>query len=153
MYIIDKINNEQCKKYPKLYDHIDINYHLKLLKENKINDPNSYLKKIYHLVTTQFGSMHNYYTDNLTFYKYYTIPTIDELIIYLKNINDNQITIWKDEINNENVTNYFNSINHHIIISPFLSLNRESDLYLYHLSDLIKNIITNNNYLLLLHKI
>lgn len=145
MYIIDKINTNQCHKYPKLYDHIDVDHHLKLLKENNSSDPNSYLKKIYHLVTTQFGSMNNYHTDNLTFYKYYRIPTIEELINYLSTINHNeQITNWKNEINNENVTNYFNSTNHHIIISPFLSLNKESDLYLYHLSDLIKNIITNS---------
>ena len=145
MYIIDKINNEQCKKYPKLYDHIDINYHLKILKENNNIDPNSYLKKIYHLVTTQFGSMSDYYTNNLTFYKYYTIPSINELINFLLMINhDEQITIWKNYINEENVTDYFNSINHHIIISPFLSLNKDSDLYLYNLSDFIKNIITNS---------
>lgn len=145
MFIIDKINNDQCHKYPKLYDHININYHLELLNDNNINnDCNSYLKKIYHLVTTQFGSMSNYYTNNLTFYKYYSVPSIDKLIEFIKS-SDDIINNWNNEIKEENVTNYFNSINHHIIISPFLSLNKESDTYLYYLSDVIKNIITNNN--------
>lgn len=144
MFIIDKINNEQCQKFPKLYDHIDVNYHLKQLNENNNYDSYQYLKKIYHLVTTQFGSMNNYYTNNLTFYKYYSVPSIDKLIEFI-NSSHNIINKWDIEIKEDNVTNYFNSINHHIIISPFLSLNKESDTYLYYLSDVIKNIITNNS--------
>lgn len=128
-YISDKAISNLSKKYPNYYDHIDIYNHLKLvndlnlfINENLIKD---WLKKIYHLAITQFGNMKDYHTDNLTFFKYYKVPSLDSLINLIKNIPEG-ITLtksWLKEIKDENIetTKYLNSINHHLIITPFIS--------------------------------
>ena len=70
------------------------------------------------MVLTQFGCMKDYHSDNITFYKYNYIPTIDNLIQFIKSIpkNINIIDIWNKEIKNDNIepTKYLNHINHHI---------------------------------------
>jgi hypothetical protein len=149
-FIIDKTNSEQSKKNPLLYDHTDLEYHLRMLKNNNYDDkydnnddnynPNDYLKKIYHLAKINFGNMADYFTDNITYYKYNIAPPINKLIEFLENSDiDNLIIKWTNDINDDNISEYFNSINHHIIISPFLlELN---DNIIYYSNDIIKSII------------
>jgi hypothetical protein len=129
-YISEKTINNLSKKYPKYYDHIDISAHLQYIKnidslsqnESLIRD---WLKKIYHLSITQFGNMKDYHTDNLTFFKYYNIPSISSLIQYIRNIPEgvNLTKEWLAEIKEDNIeaNKYLNSINHHLIITPFIS--------------------------------
>lgn len=127
-YISDKTAQDLSKKYPIYYDYIDIYQHLKIL-ENLDKDfnqnSNDYLKKIYHLVSTQFGNMSQYHSNNLTFYKYLNMPSINNLINYIEEQSQeiNKSKNWSSEIQNENVSlaNYFNSTNHHLIITPFIS--------------------------------
>lgn len=143
-YISDKTINILSKQYPIYYDHIDIHYHLhiknnELISQNITNNNNceDYLKKLYHLVITQFGNMGNFHSDNLIWYKQYIVPSINSLIDFINNIPDdyNQNKIWFKDINNNNIStcNYLNSINHHLIITPFISF--------YNLPLEIKNII------------
>lgn len=121
-YICDKANSNLVKKFPEFYDHIEIHQHLRILNSTSDCDPNDYLKKVYHLTITQFGNMKDYHTDNLTIYKYYNVPKIDQLIQFIQQ-NDNNTKIWLKEIQDENVSpeNYLNSINHHLLITPFIS--------------------------------
>lgn len=134
-FISDKAINNLTKKYSDFYDHIDIHDHLHLFNNSYYNS-NDYLKKIFHLTFTQFGCMKDYHTNNLTFYKYNNVPFIDELISYIKNINNHQTSIWFKEIKDENVLpdNYLNSINHHLLITPFILS--------YSIPTEIKNIIS-----------
>lgn len=127
-FISEKATNNLTKKYPLYYDHLDINQHLKLVENLKLNlnqDPNDYLKKIYHLVITQFGNMTGFHSDNLTWYKYLYTPSLNNLINLIGEIplDINQTKKWLSDIKNENVspTNYLNSINHHLLITPFIS--------------------------------
>lgn len=127
-FISDKATANITKKYPIYYDHLYIDQHLQLVDNLKINlnqDSNDYLKKIYHLVLTQFGNMNKFHSDNLTWYKYLCTPSIINLIKYINEIppDINQTKNWLIEIKNENVslTNYLNSINHHLLITPFMS--------------------------------
>jgi len=127
-YISEKATSNLSKKYNNYYDHINIYQHIDLLKvidnfnDNHIYD---YLKKIYHLTTTQFGSMKDYHSNNLTWFKYYNVPSLKNIIYFLKNIPDNILIVkkWNDEIKYENVNSeqYLNSINHHLLITPFIS--------------------------------
>ena len=111
-----------------------------------------YLKKLYHLVTTQFGNMKKYYSNNLTYYKYYHAPSINNMCIYLqKNTHNNIIKTWNKIIINDNINNYFNDYNHHILISPFIinyNLMSEVKILIEYLN--IKNLwlydINNFNY-------
>ena len=148
-FISEKAANNLSKQYPNYYDHININHHLKIQKSmlnindptqsindptqsindptQSINDPtqsNDYLKKLYHLIITQFGNMKDYHNNNLTWYKYYSVPSIQNLIDFIKNIPEgvNQTKQWLNEIKEENVEphKYLNSINHHLIITPFI---------------------------------
>ena len=125
---------------------MDINQHLILNTNTNTNtnpntnpnsNPNDYLKKVYHLVITQFGVMSDYHSDNLTWYKYLNVPSLNNLINYIGEIppDINQTKKWLSEIKNENVgpNNYLNSINHHLIITPFISF--------YNLPPEIKKII------------
>jgi hypothetical protein len=126
-YISDKANTKLNNIYTNLYDHISINEHLKkldYLNNNNNNTTHDYLKKLYHLTITQFGNMKNYHYNNLTYYKYYDIPSINNIILYiLKTIDNDQTQKWLQEINNENIdNNYLNSISHHLLISPFITL-------------------------------
>ena len=127
-YISEKASNNLSKKYNYYYDHLNIYQHLDLLKvidnfnDNHIYD---YLKKMYHLTITQFGSMKDYHSNNLTWFKYYNVPSLKNIIYFIKNIPDdtNLVKKWYNEIKNENVDTekYLNSINHHLLITPFIS--------------------------------
>jgi hypothetical protein len=116
------------KKYPNYYDHLNIYQHLKLAKKSENFDEkyvNDYLKKMYHLTITQFGNMKDYHSNNLTWFKYYNVPSLKNMIYFLKNISEdtNQIKQWLNEISLENVNpeKYLNSTNHHLLITPFIS--------------------------------
>jgi hypothetical protein len=69
--------------------------------------------------------MKDYHSNNLTWFKYYNVPSLKNIIYFIKNIPDdtNQIKKWYNEIKNENVDSekYLNSINHHLLITPFIS--------------------------------
>jgi hypothetical protein len=146
-YISEKAVLNISNQYPEYYDHINIYEHLKILKFNNnynelqyikechelvniIYDPfnnnnnHIYLKKIYHLVLTQFGNMENYHSDNITYYSDIYVPNLKNLINYIDNIlnnNNNYMENILKEIKNENINNnYFNSINHYLIITPFI---------------------------------
>jgi predicted nuclease of predicted toxin-antitoxin system len=127
-YISEKASNNLSKKYSNYYDHLNIHQHLKL--KNILNDYdekhiNDYLKKMYHLTITQFGNMKDFHSNNLTWFKYYSVPSIKNMIIFIKNIQEdvNQTKKWFNEIKNENVDSnkYLNSTNHHLLITPFIS--------------------------------
>ena len=129
-YISEKAINNLNKKYPIYYDYIDIDRQLELINiaqsEKDTDDKTAnFLKKIYHLCITQFGDMSDYHSDNITFYKYFEIPSIENIIKYISpNPQDiNQTKIWLTEIKNENMisSNYLNSTNHHLLITPFIS--------------------------------
>lgn len=127
-YISEKATSNLSKKYTNYYDHLNIHQHLNLTNvidnfdENHVNE---YLKKIYHLTITQFGNMKDYHSNNLTWFKYYSVPSLKNIITFLKNIPEetNQIKKWYNEIKNENVDidKYLNSTNHHLLITPFIS--------------------------------
>lgn len=139
-FISEKATQNLTKKYPIYYDHLDVNQHLKLiegLNSNPIDYSNDYLKKIYHLAITQFGNMSDYHSDNLTWFRGTSVPSISQLINFISEIPEgvNQTKNWLTEIKNENVKipNYLNSINHHLLITPFISF--------YNLPPEIKKII------------
>lgn len=126
----DNISNELEKKNPLIYDYFNINnINLNLINiQNNTQDmTKSYIKKIYHLVTTLFGDMSNYNSNNFTYYKYYQTPSLYEIINYLdlnntNNTNNTLLDVFDKEINEETKTidTYLNSINHHIIITPYI---------------------------------
>jgi len=121
-YINDKAVNNISELYPLYYDYNNIEQYFNDTTYN-IED---YLKKVYHLVYTQFGSMKQYY-NNITIYKYYNVPNLLSIIDYLNEINldINKINIntnkkWIKEFNNENVNEYLSSEMHYVLITPFL---------------------------------
>ena len=124
-YIIDKSVTILSKQYPIFYNYNDIKDHLKQLNPDVINNINSeeYLKNIYHLILTQFGSMKNLHSDNITFYKEYYVPSLNNIIKYMKDIEYNKINMWNSELSNNNLNKneYLNSCYHHILISPFVN--------------------------------
>jgi hypothetical protein len=124
-YIIDKSVTILSKQYPIFYNYNDIKDHLKQINPEVINNINSeeYLKNIYHLILTQFGSMKNLHSDNITFYKEYYVPSLDNIIKYMKDIEYNKINMWNNELSNNNLNKneYLNSCYHHILISPFIN--------------------------------
>jgi hypothetical protein len=66
--------------------------------------------------------MNNIHTDNITFYKEYYVPLINNIIDYLvKMQNIDLYDKWTNEIKNDNIDKncYLNSVNHHLLISPF----------------------------------
>jgi hypothetical protein len=146
--ISDKVSTNLLKDYPIYYDYIDINEHLKIV--NSLKDSNSnvysneYLKKLYHLITIQFGNMKDFHSDNLTYYSQNYIPSINSLISYISSVSlDNKvIKTWIKEIKHDNLSKeeYLNSISHHLIITPFISV--------YNIPPEIKEIINmlNNIY-------
>ncbi len=126
-YIVEKSNSILNKSHPIFYDHIDAQTHFELMEKtignNSNSNPNDYLKKMYHLVISQFGNMKDFHSDNITFYKYYSVPALSEIINFLNlNIEQNLTKSWLKEIKEENIEpdKYFNSINHHLLITPFL---------------------------------
>jgi hypothetical protein len=129
-YITDNTTILLTKKYPYLYDYIDISYHLHLMNTDIIDyDSNDYLKKIFHITTTQFGSMENFHSDNLTFYKYNNIPSLDIIIAFIKNSSNNIINTWQKDIQLDNLesSKYINMTNHYFLISPFITLSNISE--------------------------
>ncbi len=120
-FVVDNNNNKLINKYPKLYDHVNIEQHLNQIKNNKIYNCNDYLKKIYHLTIIQFGNMKEY-NDNLTFYKYYQVPLLEDIIKFIDNSDTNITKQWFKEIKDDNLekNKYLNSTNHYILISPFI---------------------------------
>ena len=134
-YISDKTILLLSQKYPHLYDYTSIHRHLDLVTNiNNNNNSNDYIKKIYHLVLSQFGPMKDFHTDNLTFYKYNNIPSLNQIIILLKD-NPNIITTWHKEISYDNMSSlyYLNNIHHYLLITPFISI--------YPVTDDMKEII------------
>ena len=126
-YIVEKASMMLNKSNPIFYDHIDINTHNTLIEatiDTNINsDPKEYLKNIYYLAISQFGNMKDFHTDNVTFYKYYNVPSLNNIINFIKsNPNENLTKSWLKEIKQENIEpdKYLNSINHHLLITPFL---------------------------------
>lgn len=123
LYYNDLIINNLYSQYSLIYDYKSIDNIVKsnniVINNNEIIE--SYLKKIYHLVTTLFGNMSQYNSNNFTYFKGYETPTINSIIDYLENPTD-LITNWDNQIKKETVeTNeYFNSINHHLIITPYI---------------------------------
>lgn len=122
-YYNDIIINNLYGQYPLIYDYKSVD---QVVKSNGIIILNnqhveSYLKKIYHLVTTLFGNMSEYNSNNYTYFKGYEAPTINSIISYIENNND-LVNTWNQEINNEtvNTDQYINSINHHLIITPYV---------------------------------
>ena len=120
--LMEQINNSLINTHPIIYDYISLesvinnNY---IISTNKINDNvNSFLKKIYHLVTSLFGDMSDYNSNNMIYYNGYTIPPLSDICNYIEN---NKIFY---DLSNDFVDekNYFNSINHHILITPFIKL-------------------------------
>ena len=143
-YIIEKANKILNNSQYIFYDHINLDNHKKIIQlhlDNNLNaDPNDYLKKMYHLTITQFGYMKDFYSDNITFYKYYNVPSLDSIIDFLQT-NMNVTKKWLKEIREENIepNKYLNSINHYIIITPFLlAFNLPKDIV--HIVDKIENI-------------
>ena len=115
--INEKTNLNLSKIHPLYYEYNDIKHHI---EEKILYNTNDYLKKMYHLILTQFGNMKNFHSDNITFYDNYNIPSISNIIEFINQIDINQTKIWLKEINNENVNKYLDSTSHYIIISPFL---------------------------------
>ena len=124
-YVVDISNINLNKKYTIYNNYHDIYSHLQIINSLTLDsrsNVNDYLKKMYHLIITQFGNMKNFHSDNITFYSNYNVPSLNNIIEFIIN-DDNTITKkWLNEILIENIdkTKYFNSINHHLLITPFL---------------------------------
>jgi hypothetical protein len=109
------------------YDHIDIVTHCKIIESTNNDlgnsDAKEYLKNIYYLAISQFGNMKDYHTNNITFYKFFNVPSLSKIINFIKlNSDENLTKSWLKEIKEENLESekYLNSINHHLLITPFL---------------------------------
>jgi len=118
-FINEKTIINLTKQYPSFYEFNDINQQLYGIKLNSTND---YLKKMYNLILSQFGNMKDFYSNNLTYYKYYCSPSLSSIIDFINQIDPdiNQTKIWLTEIKNENVNIYLDSTSHYLLISPFL---------------------------------
>ena len=136
-FITDKSISTFCNQQPQYYDHINFSDYIKISNNDNDNDNkvDNFLKKLYHLILTQFGNMTDYHTDNLTFYKYHTQPDINDIISFILQNNTNNITNnitnkWLNQIKEDNLDNsmYFNNITHHLIISPFLEEEKKKDI-------------------------
>jgi len=118
---------ELTSKNSILYESSKDDYFKNLSGEYNYKMCYDYIKKIYHLVTSFFGNLTNYHSNNITAYTYNLIPKFEYLIKYLKENND--LDKWIKDINEENIkdNDYFNSINHHIFITPYLTLENIKD--------------------------
>jgi len=121
LHFNETIINDLIKTYPYVYDSISYQDNTIVDISLQNSEVESYLKKIYHLVTTLFGDMTLYNPNNFTFFNGYTVPTLNIIINYLNN-NKKLNLKWEKEINSETVSinNYLNSINHHLLITPFI---------------------------------
>jgi len=147
-FINEKTTFNLNQLYPYLYEYNDINQYFK--EKNSYNS-NDYLKKIYHIIFSQFGNMKDFHNDNLTFYQYYHTPPLSVLIDFINELNtDSNLTkSWLKEIKNDNVDKYLDSVSHYLIISPFLlSYNITNELYkkIEPIDNLWVNDINNFNY-------
>jgi len=127
--INNKVITTLSEKYPLFYDYNNINLHL---DNNNIYNTNDYLKEIYYLIMTQFGNMKEYHSNNITYYKYYNLPSLDNIIDFINKLNSNitQSNIWFKNIQNENVDKYLDADNHLVLITPFLlCYNTNNDFY------------------------
>ena len=118
---------ELSSKNSILYESSKDDYFKNLSVEYNYKMCYDYIKKIYHLVTSFFGNLTNYHSNNITAYTYNLIPKFEYLIKYLKENND--LDKWIKDIDEENIkdNDYFNSINHHIFITPYLTLENIKD--------------------------
>jgi hypothetical protein len=118
----DTTITELGNKNPFLYDSSKEDYLKNLSDEYNYKMCYDYIKKIYHLVTSFFGNLLNYYSNNITAYTYNVIPKFEYLIRYLNENND--LDKLRKDIEEENINDneYFNSINHYIFITPYLAL-------------------------------
>ena len=147
-YINEKTNINLNKLYPSYYEYNDINQHLKEKNSYNVND---YLRKIFHLVFSQFGNMKNFHNDNLTCYQYYNFPSFSLIIDFINQIKPeiNQTKIWLKEIKNDNVNTYLDSSSHYLLISPFiLYYNVSNEIYknIEPIENLFVHDITNFDY-------
>jgi hypothetical protein len=143
-YINDISITNISKKYKHYNDYINIYDFLNNIKTiNENTSCNEYLKKIYHLTLTQYGNMKYYYNDNITCYKHYNVPSINNLITFIKNVPDNQIKIWYEEILSENIEHslYLNPTTHYILITPYINNN----ILEYNDENVIENLWMNNS--------
>lgn len=118
---------ELSSKNSILYEPSKNDYLKNLSEEYNYKMCYDYIKKIYHLITTFFGNLLNYYSNNITAYMYNQIPKFEYLIKYLNENNDLDKLIKDIEEENIKDNNYFNSINHHIFITPYLTLENIKD--------------------------
>ena len=146
-FITDKSISTFCNEYSQYYDHINFSDYIKIctnnnndnINNNTNNKVENFLKKLYHLILTQFGNMNNYHSDNLTFYKYHTQPDINDIISFILQNNSNNINNkWLNEIKEENIDNnkYFNNDIHHLIISPFSNEKKDININNLYIQDL-----------------
>jgi hypothetical protein len=110
--LIENTISNLIKNNPIIYDYQPLE---NIICNNQIESIDdiiieSYLKKIYHLVTSLFGDMTNYTSNNITYYKYNKVPSLYLISNYLNKNNNELINKWSNEINQENIkVNYFNS--------------------------------------------
>jgi hypothetical protein len=158
-YVIDLSMIYLNTNYNKYYNYNNITTHLQLVEnlnlcDKDISDSNNYLKKLYHLVTSQFGNMCNFNSNNTTYYKYYKMPSLQSIIQFILTSDKiNLCLLWDENIKNNNVENYFNSTSHYLLITPFIfTYNTRYDLLsiakeLSHIENLwIIDDIANFNY-------
>jgi hypothetical protein len=158
-YVVDLSMVYLNTNYNKYYNYNNITTHLQMVQNldscNKNNsDPNNYLEKLYHLVTSQFGNMCNFNSNNTTYYKYYEMPSLQSIIQFiLTNDKIELCVLWNVKIKNNNVENYFDSTMHYLLITPFIfTYNTRNDLLsiakeMKHIENLwITDDIANFNY-------
>ena len=131
-FIIDCAVNSIVKITTEYYDYIDLEDHLKLVNTlNENNNANDYLKKLYHIASIQFGDMADFHSDNITYYKYNTMPSLSTIINYIDSIDPtiNQSKLWATEILSDNISpnEYLNNTSHQLLISPFINTALISD--------------------------
>jgi len=127
-FISEKATDLVSNKYPQLYENIDIDYYMDYLNNINIYDElktRNYLKKLIHLTYTQFSSMKDFHSDNITYYKYLDCPTLDNVILFLSNTPNKQELLDQLllEIDNENVDTYITPETHYTLITPHLNNN------------------------------
>ena len=130
--------SELTSKNKVLYEPSKEDYLDFLKNEYKKNVCYSYIKKFYHIVTSFFGNLSDYHTNNITAYSYDCVPKLEHLIKYLNE--NNELEKIQKEINNENLNEreYFNSVNHHIFITAYLSVEDIKDNNIKNTTKLLK---------------
>ena len=134
-YVVDLSMLYLNTNYNKYYNYNNITTHLQIVQNlNSYNtdnsDPNNSLEKLYHLITSQFDNMCNFHSNNITYYKYYEMPSLHSIIQFL--LTNNKIDLcllWNEKIKNDNIELYFNSTAHYLLITPFIfTYNTRNDL-------------------------